>query len=72
MVRGERYKLIEYPRIGKTQLFDLLVDPDELNDCSASPAHAAVLSELRSQLKQWQVSVKDPAFNKSAASTNRR
>jgi arylsulfatase A-like enzyme len=35
MIRSERWKLIQYPRIGKTQLFDLANDPHELRDLLA-------------------------------------
>ncbi|MDX9978907.1 MAG: sulfatase-like hydrolase/transferase, partial [Lentisphaeria bacterium] len=36
MARDERYKIIHYPHLGRTQLFDLLEDPQETNDLLAS------------------------------------
>ena len=39
-VRDDRWKLIRYPHINKSQLFDLANDPDEMSDLSADPAHA--------------------------------
>ena len=50
MVRGDRWKLIYYPKINRSQLFDLASDPAELHDLSADPAQAAVLADLRSRL----------------------
>jgi arylsulfatase A-like enzyme len=66
MVRTDRYKLVDYPQIKKLQLFDLQIDPDELNDLSTNPVHATVLASLQRRLLQWQESVKDPALNKTA------
>ncbi len=40
-VRDERWKLIRYPKIDRTQLFDLSADPEEKTDLSASPEHEA-------------------------------
>lgn len=60
MIRGERWKLIEYPLISKTQLFDLENDPDEIRDLSADPRHQADLDDLRGRLKEWQRDMKDP------------
>lgn len=37
---------------GKEQLFDLVADPRELHDCSADPAYAGKLAELRDALAQ--------------------
>jgi arylsulfatase A-like enzyme len=56
-VRQGRWKLIVYPKINRQQLFDLQQDPDEINDLSASPTHAAKVKELRAlmaaQQRQW-------------------
>lgn len=53
MVRGRRYKLVEY--IGKSdgQLFDLQSDPDELKDLWDSPDHQAEKEKLRKVLSEW-------------------
>jgi arylsulfatase A-like enzyme len=55
MVRDRRWKLIRYPKIGRTQLFDLERDPDELHDLSAShPAEVARLETLlNAERERW-------------------
>ena len=52
MIRGDRWKLIEYPLVKRTQLFDLYADPHELSDQSQNPAHQPLLSQLRSTLQE--------------------
>ncbi len=53
-VRDERWKVIRYPLVDKTQLFDLEKDPDELNDLSGVPEYADKLKEMMSLLEQQQ------------------
>jgi arylsulfatase A-like enzyme len=53
-VRDERWKLVVYPQINKTSLFDLENDPHELKDLSADPAHAKTAERLMDRLKAWQ------------------
>jgi arylsulfatase A-like enzyme/enamine deaminase RidA (YjgF/YER057c/UK114 family) len=60
MVRGDRWKLIRYPRIAREQLFDLDADPLERQDLAADPEHAAVLASLRAELAAWQRRSHDP------------
>jgi arylsulfatase A-like enzyme len=60
MVRTRRFKLIYYPKIQKTQLFDLAEDPDEMRDLAGRPEQATRVAELRAKLSQWQRSVGDP------------
>ena len=45
-IRDERWKLIRYPLIDKTQLFDLQADPHELSDLAGRPESAAKVKEL--------------------------
>ena len=45
-VRNDRWKLIRYPEIDKTQLFDLKNDSNEITDVSAKPENAATIMEL--------------------------
>lgn len=47
------WKYIEWPEYGVSQLFDLVRDPDERKDLSASPADAAKLGEARRALAEW-------------------
>lgn len=66
MVRAERWKLIEYPKIRRTQLFDLASDPAEMRDLSADPACAGVLSDLRARLRAQQQFHGDPLAQEQA------
>ncbi len=58
-VRDERFKLIRYPQIAETQLFDLVVDPDEIHSLAEDPEHAARVAELTDLLVDWQVRLGD-------------
>lgn len=60
MIRGERWKLIHYPRIDKWQLFDLATDPYELRDLSEDTQLISVKQDLQAKLRQWQFDVRDP------------
>jgi arylsulfatase A-like enzyme len=40
-IRGDRWKLIRYPLVDRTQLFDLRSDPHELTNLAEKPEHAA-------------------------------
>lgn len=53
-IRDDRWKLIVYPRINKTQLFDLRGDPDERHDLADDPAHAAEVARLTALLRRRQ------------------
>ena len=50
-----RWKLIRYPHVDRTQLFDLQTDPHETKDLSALPEHAerikAMLAMLAAEMK---------------------
>lgn len=68
-IRDERWKLIRYPLINKTQLFDLQADPHEMTDLSEKPEHAerikTLMGSLEEQLKSYgdrdPLTVKNPA-----------
>ncbi|MBM4016813.1 MAG: DUF4976 domain-containing protein [Planctomycetes bacterium] len=45
-VRRGQWKLIRYPQVNKTQLFDLQADPREIKDLAGAPAHAEKVKEL--------------------------
>jgi arylsulfatase A-like enzyme len=51
-LRTDRYKLIDYKRGKKDELFDLLVDPKEKSNLIDDPAMSEILSDLRDQLAQ--------------------
>ncbi|MCI0460351.1 MAG: sulfatase-like hydrolase/transferase [Gemmataceae bacterium] len=49
-----RWKLIRYPQINRSQLFDLKNDPHELKDLASDPGHAERMRELMALLQRWQ------------------
>jgi arylsulfatase A-like enzyme len=53
-VRDARWKLIRYPLVDVTQLFDLANDPGETNDLSADPAQAERIQSLIKRMREWQ------------------
>jgi arylsulfatase A-like enzyme len=79
MIRTDRWKYIEYPKIGRSQLFDLTADPHELRDlllpwrwqktqwftpdAVQETEIRSVAAEMASRLKAWQQSVRDPLVN---------
>ena len=63
MVRSLDYKLIFYPVINKTQLFDMRADPDELHDLSERPEHQQRIATMMAQLEDWKQVVGDPLVN---------
>jgi arylsulfatase A-like enzyme len=58
-IRDQHYKLIRYPKINYSQLFDLQADPHELKNLAADPGHARTLRRMMSVLKQTQVQYGD-------------
>lgn len=60
MVRDSRWKLIHYPAIDRWQLFDLVADPNELEDLAADQTKADVLDRLRATLRSEQIAAGDP------------
>jgi arylsulfatase A-like enzyme len=58
-VSDGRWKLIRYPQVDRTQLFDLQADPDEINDLAALPEHAGKVAEMLKRLAEEQAAVGD-------------
>lgn len=58
-IRDDRWKLIRYPQINRTQLFDLANDPDEIRDLSTDPQNADQVARLTRLLADWQQNVGD-------------
>ena len=67
MIRGNEYKLIEYPQANRTQLFHLPSDPWELNDLAGVPKHAKTQRQLFAALRAWQKDMQDPLLNPKPA-----
>lgn len=61
-LREGDWKLIRYPRIDHTQLFDLGKDPDEMHDLAGDPAQAVRVKSMLAALKQElaKQDIKDP------------
>jgi arylsulfatase A-like enzyme len=53
-VRDARWKLIRYPAVNVTQLFDLQSDPDETRNLAADPAQRARVAHLMRRLTELQ------------------
>jgi len=57
--RDERWKLIRYPQINHTQLFDLAADPHEMNNLAGDPAQAGRIEALMARLREAQQKMGD-------------
>lgn len=60
-LRDERWKVIRYPLIDKTQFFDLKRDPLERHDLAGEPRHAAQVARMMARLWRAQQQYGDPA-----------
>jgi arylsulfatase A-like enzyme len=60
-IRDDRWKLIRYPLVDKTQLFDLQNDPAEVTNLADKPEHAAKVQELLALMKQELAAAGDTA-----------
>ena len=58
-INDGHWKLIRYPQINKTQLFDLSHDPHEMHDLAGDPAQAAKVQEMTSLLLKTQQELGD-------------
>ena len=65
-IRDQRWKLIQYPQINVTQLFDLQNDPHELNNLAANPQFAGKVKELFARLGEAQKEYGDDSALTSA------
>ena len=58
-VRDEQWKLIRYPEINFTQLFDLINDPQEMKNLAEDPKQADRVKALTTALAAWQTRLGD-------------
>ena len=58
-VRNERYKLIQIYEFGEWEFYDLLEDPDELNNVYDDPAYQQQVAMMKSELERLRVLYKD-------------
>jgi arylsulfatase A-like enzyme len=63
MVRSQDWKLIYYPMIQRTQLFNLAEDPEEMNDLAGDPANADRIAFMMQELEKLKAMVGDPLTN---------
>lgn len=60
-LRDERWKLIRYPQVNVTQLFDLQTDPDETQNLADDPAHTVRVKAMLARLAEVQPTWDDTA-----------
>lgn len=53
-LRDERWKLIRYPEVNVTQLFDLENDPDEKTNLADRPTQAERVTAMLGRIREWQ------------------
>ena len=58
-IRDDRWKLIRYPLVDRTQLFDLQADPHELNNLADKPEHAAKVAAMTALLAKEMINFGD-------------
>ena len=58
-VRTDRYKLIHFYTIDAWELFDLEKDPHELKSVYDDPAYAAIVADMKNELKRLMEQYKD-------------
>lgn len=51
---ADGHKLIRYPQINRTQLFDFVNDPEEIKDLAGEPAQQERIATLMAKLEKWQ------------------
>jgi choline-sulfatase len=59
MVSTHGYKMIYYPKINKTLLYNLKTDPLEMSNLADDPANTRLLGKLKARLKELQKEVGD-------------
>lgn len=59
-VRTEKYKLIAYPKAKKIRLYDMINDPEEINDLADNPEYTDIIKNLANKLKKQQEIMDDP------------
>jgi arylsulfatase A-like enzyme len=59
-IRTETHKLIHFYTLGEWELYDLVTDPDELQNVHADPANAELIGELESELERLRAHYRVP------------
>ncbi|NLY03147.1 MAG: sulfatase-like hydrolase/transferase, partial [Rhodopirellula sp.] len=58
-VTMDGYKLILYPKIAKARLYNVVADPQEMNDLADKPESAPIVKKLFARLLKLQIEVED-------------
>lgn len=58
-IRDDRWKLIRYPQVNVTQLFDLHADPEEMHNLARDSGHAERVEQLLARMREHQKLVDD-------------
>jgi arylsulfatase A-like enzyme len=69
-IRDERWKIIRYPQINLTQLFDLQADPNELHNLADEAGNAGKVRDLMALMEKAQKEFDDPCPLTSASPTD--
>ena len=59
MIRKDAFKLLVYPKLEKVLLFDMVIDPEEMNDLASDPKFRNKTKELLHDLIQLQKKMND-------------
>jgi len=70
MIRKDGFKLIVYPKLDKTLLFDMENDPEEMNDLAKLPEYQDKVTELIEGLLELQKQMNDPLDISSVLAKN--
>lgn len=60
MIRTDQWKYVRYPQVDREQLFDVVLDPNELHDLSADAEQQERVANLRRRLDVWLKAHGDP------------
>lgn len=60
MIRKDGFKLMVYPKLNKVLLFDMVNDPEEMNDLGDKPEHQERIDTLFTALVSLQKELNDP------------
>ncbi|HEV7297743.1 MAG TPA: sulfatase/phosphatase domain-containing protein [Tepidisphaeraceae bacterium] len=66
-IRTDTNKLIVYPVLGQTELFDLAADPWEVQNLAEMPAYATIRRQLEQQLATLRQEFSDPTLEQRSA-----
>jgi arylsulfatase A-like enzyme len=66
-LRDEQWKLIRYPQVDRTQLFDLKADPYELTNLAERPEHASRIAAMTATLAAEMQRLGDPVTSLTVA-----